>query len=253
MVAGVGIGVRRALARRWLVLPSPDARVALGFSLAILVYGNSVSLLSDEFRDRYLIWINLGFLGLLALWAWLGPRLSLREAGLDPQVLVRGAGIGVALSVVAAIPPVAFIALAPLFNGGPVEAEQITQRSGASLAYFLLFRQPVGTSFFEELAFRGLLYGAWQRVGGHRIAILATAVTFGFWHVVITSKTVAGSGVVSQPPMVAAGVVVSILGLFVGGLLFAFLRWRTGGIAAATVAHWLLVSFMTITVWAVGR
>ena len=43
-----------------------------------------------------------------------------------------------------------------------------------------------------------------------------------------------------------------LIGLFVGGLFFALLRWHTGSIAAAVVAHWLIVAFMSITVWAVA-
>ena len=156
------------------------------------------------------------------------------------------------LSVVAAIPPVAFITLAPLFNGGPVEAPDITERSGVSMAFFLLFRQPVGTALFEEVAFRGVLYGVWQRAGGDRGALVATAATFSLWHLVITSRTVIESGVVSTPPAVIAGVAVSLVGLFVGGLIFAYLRWHTQSIAAAVVAHWLIVALMTVAVWSVG-
>ena len=133
-----------------------------------------------------------------------------------------------------------------------MEAPEITERSGASLAYFLAFRQPVGTALFEEVAFRGVLYGAWRRVGGDRMALVATSLVFMLWHIVITSRTVAESGVVDGPPMVALGVIVSLAGLFVGGLVFAYLRWHTRSIAAAVVAHWLIVAAMVVTVWSLG-
>jgi membrane protease YdiL (CAAX protease family) len=102
------------------------------------------------------------------------------------------------------------------------------------------------------MTFRGVLYGAWQRVGGARTAVLASAVVFAAWHLVITSRTVAESGVVDAPAAVATGVLVSLAGLFVGGLIFGWLRWRARSIAAAVVAHWLIVAAMASAVWLFG-
>jgi membrane protease YdiL (CAAX protease family) len=87
------------------------------------------------------------------------------------------------------------------------------------------------------------------RAGGERLAWLTSSAVFALWHVVISSRTVAESGVVDAPAAVAAGVVVSLLGLFAGGLIFAYLRWHTRSIAAAAVAHWLIVALMTVAVW----
>lgn len=230
----------------------PEVRVALGLSALLLLYGNAMSAFPHEARAQFLLWSNLALLAGLLAWALGWARLTLLETGLDRRRAPGSALFGVILSLLAAIPPVLFIALAPLFNGGPVEAEEITDRSGAGLAYFLLFRQPVGTALFEEVAFRGVLYGAWQRAGGERAAFLASSAIFALWHLVISSRTVIESGVVDRPPMVVAGVIVSLAGLFVGGLIFAYLRWHTRSIAAAAVAHWLIVALMTVTVWAVG-
>ena len=105
----------------------------------------------------------------------------------------------------AAIPPVAFILLTPLISGEPIENDS-AERSGLGLTYFVLLRQPIGTALFEEFAFRGVLYGAWLRAGGERLAFIATSIAFALWHVVITSKTVVESGVVDSPPMIAFGV-----------------------------------------------
>ncbi|MDZ4277738.1 MAG: CPBP family intramembrane glutamic endopeptidase [Dehalococcoidia bacterium] len=237
--------------RRVASVPA-ELRAALACSALLLAYGNSLSTLSNGARESFLLWSNLGLMALLLVWALRAARFSPDELGLDPGNAGGSAMFGIILSVLAAVPPVLFITLAPLFNGGPVEAPDIEQRSGAGLAYFLLFRQPVGTALFEEVAFRGVLYGTWLRVGGDRTAVLATAGVFALWHAVITSRTVAESGVVSSPPMVALGVIVSLAGLFVGGLIFAYLRWHTRSIAAATVAHWLIVAGMVVAVWSMG-
>jgi membrane protease YdiL (CAAX protease family) len=227
----------------------PEVRTAVALSALLLAYGNSVSTLSHGARDQVLLWSNLALLAALLGWARWPARMSPAELGLERKNLAGSALIGLLLSVLAAVPPVAFIVLAPLFNGGPVQDDGITERSGAWMAYFLLFRQPVGTALFEEVAFRGLLYAAWLRAGGERLAWLTSSAVFALWHVVISSRTVAESGVVDAPAAVAAGVVVSLLGLFAGGLIFAYLRWHTRSIAAAAVAHWLIVALMTVAVW----
>jgi tRNA pseudouridine32 synthase/23S rRNA pseudouridine746 synthase len=222
---------------------------ALGLSAALLLYGNGVSAFPHDERERFLLWSNLGLMALLLAWALAAQRMTLAELGLDPRFVPASALAGLVLSLLAAAPPVLFILLAPLFNDGPVEAAEITGRSGAAMAYYLAFRQPVGTALFEEVAFRGVLYAAWWRAGGDRLAFWASAAVFGAWHVVITSRTVAESGVVDAPVMVALGVVVSLAGLVAGGLIFAYLRWHTGSIAAAVTAHWLVVAAMSLTVW----
>lgn len=230
----------------------PELWAALGCSALLLIYGNATSSFPHDMRERFLLWSNMALMAALLAWAVTLARLTVHEMGLGLRSAPGSAAFGGMLSVVAAVPPVAFFALAPLFNGGPVEASEITERSGAEMALFLLFRQPVGTALFEEVAFRGVLYGLWRRAGGDRAALLATSGVFSLWHVVITSRTVAESGVVSGPPAVALGVTVSLAGLFVGGLIFAYLRWHTGSIAAAVVAHWLIVASMTVAIWATG-
>jgi membrane protease YdiL (CAAX protease family) len=229
----------------------PEARVALLLTLALLVYGNAGSVFPHDTRERFLLWSNLGLMALLLAWALARARLTVADVGLDPKALPGSSFFGAALSGLAALPPLLFIGLAPLL-AGPVQAPEVTDRTGGELAFFLLVRQPIGTALFEELSFRGVLYGAWRRAGDDRLATLATAGAFAAWHLVITSRTVAESGVVSSPPAVAAGVVVSLAGLFAGGLIFAYLRWHTRSIAAPVAAHWLIVAAITVAVWALA-
>ena len=238
--------------RKRLIGLRPGVRVALALSAILLIYGNASAVVPHDTREQFLLWSNLALLALLLAWAIAPARFSAQEIGLEPKNAVGSAAFGVALSVLAAVPPVLFIVLAPIITGDPVEAPDITERSGAGMAYFLAFRQPVGTALFEEVAFRGVLYAAWHRAGGDRLAMLATALAFSLWHVVITSRSVAESGVVDGPVLVAAGVVVSLGGLFMGGLIFAYLRWHTRSIAAPVMAHWLIVALMSVTVWAMA-
>ena len=72
----------------------------------------------------------------------------------------------------------------------------------------------------QELLFRGLIYRAFEDWRGTRWAIWGSSICFGFWHL--------GGG-----PLI-------ILTTALYGLIFALLRWRTGGILGAILAHGLM-------------
>ncbi len=190
------------------------------------------------------LWLNLGLLALILCGAAL-RGYGAAEIGADVRRLWRGASIGVGAGLALATLPVTFFAAAPGFAGGPIENEGITSMSGAALAFHLGVRMPLSTALFEELAFRGALFAAVRRMAGVTVAGWWTAGVFSLWHVVITSMTVAESGVVDAAWAVALGVAVSLTGLFVGGLVFAWLRWRLGSVYPAAALHWSIVAAMT--------
>jgi membrane protease YdiL (CAAX protease family) len=72
----------------------------------------------------------------------------------------------------------------------------------------------------QELLFRGLIYRAFKDWRGTRWAIWGSSICFGFWHL--------GGG-----PLI-------IITTALYGLIFALLRWRTGGILGAILAHGLM-------------
>lgn len=230
------------------VRPSPGLCQALLLSALLLLYSNLTSLFEAERREEFLLYSNLGLLSLLLLWArWAG--FTLPELGLAGAQARASAFWGIALGLVLALPPAAFIALAPFVTGEPVQAGDINGLSGSEMALRLAFRIPVGTALFEEVAFRGVLYASWLRATDLRRTVLGTGVVFALWHVVITFKSVAESEVVEAAPLIALGYLGSLLGLFVGGAAFALLRWRTGGVAGPFFFHWIVVALMTLTVW----
>lgn len=233
-------GVRRLRRETW---------VALGLSAALLVYNNSISVLPHDLRDRILLPLNLGALVLVLLVVLLLARLSLAELGLDRSMATRSAVYGIALSAIATIPAVAFILVVGALDAELIEVERLSERSGAGMAYFLLVRQPVGTALFEELVFRGALFGVWRRAGGDKAALLGTAMTFCLWHVVIVSRTMV-DGDVGGLWAVIGGTIATLIGLLFVGLFFALLRWRTQSIVAGVLTHWLIVAGILVAVWA---
>ena len=108
----------------------------------------------------------------------------------------------------------------------------------------IIYRVPLGTALFEELAFRGVLFGLLLDRGVGKAAVISSAA-FGLWHVVPTFETVRvnrGLGGSSPYWAVAAGMVVT----FGAGLVFAWLRVLTGGLAAPVALHAAVNSSATL-------
>ncbi|MGB7361957.1 MAG: type II CAAX endopeptidase family protein [Rhodococcus sp. (in: high G+C Gram-positive bacteria)] len=114
-----------------------------------------------------------------------------------------GAAAPVALTygVVAAVP-----ALRTRVASSPPEQEA-TQ--------WLTLRIPLGTVVCEELIFRGALQGM--------RGVLATSIVFGLWHI-----------------PVARGGVGTLVATGAGGLVFGWLRQRSGSVVAPAVLHYVL-------------
>jgi membrane protease YdiL (CAAX protease family) len=72
----------------------------------------------------------------------------------------------------------------------------------------------------QELLFRGLIYRAFEDWRGTRWAIWGSSICFGFWHL--------GGG----------PIIIVTTALY--GLVFALLRWRTGGIVGGILVHGLM-------------
>ena len=111
----------------------------------------------------------------------------------------------------------------------------------AALTAFVLI--PVGTVLFEEVAFRGVLWGLLRRRHGTWVATSVSSALFGLWHVLPSLGLAAddqaiGAAVGSG----SSGQAVSVLGtvLFTGlaGVVFCELRRRSGSLLAPAGLHW---------------
>ncbi len=134
---------------------------------------------------------------------------------------VRGVRYGLlAASVVAAGYTVALAVpslrwqLAELADRGPE----------VSTAEWAAVHIPVGTVYSEEVVFRGTLDPLLDTVFGTRAGILLGAVTFGLWH--IAPARAVGDSVPATVAVTTAG-----------GLVFGWLRRRTGGVVASALLH----------------
>ena len=106
--------------------------------------------------------------------------------------------------------------------------------------YESLVRIPLGTAVVEEVIFRGAIYGLLSRVWKVPAAALIASVLFGLWHVLptlSTLSTVRGAGVLAGTTAGAVSVLVTVAATTGAGLIFVWLRERSGSLLAPILAH----------------
>ena len=115
------------------------------------------------------------------------------------------------------------------------------QIDGGRLLYELGVPIVLLTAIPEEFAFRGVLLGSALRLWGPRRASLITSALFGLWHIAPTLHTMSDNHVFRSEAASVAGQVLLVLGsiavTFVAGLVFCWLRLRSGSLIAPIMAH----------------
>jgi membrane protease YdiL (CAAX protease family) len=218
-------------------------------------------------------------LAVINVWVHLGPRhvhvvtgplaaaalllvgrlagLSWSELGLGRQDVARGAVVG-ALAA-AAVAAVYGVAVAVPFTRGAFRDTRYQIGPGPAL-YLSLVTIPLGTVLFEEVAFRGVLWGLLARDFGVPTATVVSACLFGLWHVLPaldlarTNTTVRGRGA-GDSPKVLRTVLATVAFTTVAGVVFAELRWRSGSLLAPVGLHWAtngLGVLAAARVWAIS-
>jgi uncharacterized protein len=219
--------MRVHLRRRW-------RPVALGSLVLVLVAWNNVVI--DRVPDHPAAYVvaNVGAAAVL-LAAARAAGLSWAELGLARRRLPAGARWGGACLTLVAAGYLIVLALPltrPLLTDARVEGVD-----AGDLAYRTLVRIPLGTVLWEEVAFRGVLLAALLRVLPVRSAVLAAAALFGVWHVRPTLSAFAANDLVDGPVLTALGVALACAGTAVAGVLFAWLRLRSGSLLAPALLH----------------
>jgi uncharacterized protein len=211
----------------------PDWAVVI--VIAVLVVVNVVDV---RVAHAALVLGPAGAVGLLALARWAG--LSWAELGMGPGTWRRGLRWAVAAIGIVAVVFAAGVAL-PLTRSAFRDSRYDFGWGHAALTAFVLI--PVGTVLFEEIAFRGVLWGLLRRRHGTWLATSVSSVLFGLWHVLPSLGLAAddqaiGAAVGSG----SSGQAVSVLGtvLFTGlaGVVFCELRRRSGSLLAPAGLHW---------------
>ena len=173
----------------------------------------------------------------LILVAWTGG-LTRADLGLGwrdvPAGLAYGAGAAgfvlLVLLVAAAIPAT---------NGFLHDSRAAI--SGGRLGYELGVSIVLLTAIPEEFAFRGVVLGSALKLWGPWRASLVTSVLFGLWHIAPTLGTMSDNHEFKGAAASVAGQVLLVLGAIVvtacAGLVFCWLRLRSGSLIAPILAH----------------
>jgi len=195
-----------------------------------------------------------------AAWLLLVARrsgLSWRDLGLGPGTWRRGlTWAGVIIGAVALV--YAAGAALPLTRDAFRDSRYHLDLGSALITAFVLI--PVGTVLFEEVAFRGVLWGMLSKSRGPLIATAVSSALFGLWHVLPALGLDANNQAVGDAVgRGTSGQVLSVLGavLFtaVSGVVFCELRRRSGSLLASAGLHWAtngLGVFASAAVWGWG-
>ncbi len=231
----------------------PRGRVGWAVAVVVAVLG-CVNVIDARVAHASLVAGPAGAVGLLAIARWAG--LSWQELSLGGtwrRGLIWASGAIVAVAVVLAAG-----AAHPLTRGAFRDARYHLSWGDALLTAFVLI--PLGTVLFEEVAFRGVLWGLLRRWRGTWTATIVSSVLFGLWHVLpslgLATDNEAIGGTVGRG---TSGQAVSVLGtvLFTGlaGVVFCELRRRSGSLLAPAGLHWAangLGVLAAASVWAWG-
>ncbi len=222
----------------WLRKPPTPHKAHLFHLLAIVGLASYANVIANKvLSDVWHIPFNLG---VLAVALFIGRRAgtSWTSMGLRGDRVRRGTRVGLLVMGVIAVGVVLAIAI-PSTREIFKDDRVIEHSLWWALAQALI-RIPIATAFYEEVLFRGIVFGMLVRRNSPLIAALWTSLLFGFWHILPTIDTLkvnpAGdlfSGI--------AGFVIAIVGAVGGtmlaGLAFLWIRLYANSTAASILAH----------------
>jgi uncharacterized protein len=223
-----------------------DTGFAVASCAALLAYNGVIG--AQPWHRRWYAAVNAGAAG-AALAAAAASGLTAADLGLGrgtwrPGRLGSGLPAATAAGwlVAAAVP-----ATRPLLND-----KRIASLDGRGLVYQVAFRIPVGTVLWEEIAFRGVLQAALRRVMPEPAAIAVTSGVFGVWHIRPTAAALRVNGLAGDRGQVRARVAAGVAASAGAGVLFSWLRARSGSLAAPVLLHLATNCVGLVVAWAVA-
>lgn len=178
-----------------------------------------------------------------ALGAW--AQLSRVELGLDRTRLGAGLRLGLlAFAIVA----VAIVGAALVSGGSGAFDDDRARVDAGAMVLRVLVIIPLGTVLVEELMFRGVLHGLLSRLTTATGALVVGAIVFGLWHVFPAWRAAEGGAL--DRAGVAAG---TLAATTAAGVVFVWLRARSGSVVAPMLAHLATNSVAYATAWVLTR
>ena len=151
-----------------------------------------------------------------------------------------GSGLRVGLVCTLLIAMVVGVAIAIPFSRQFFVEARFAKLGVTGVVYEVLVRIPFGTALSEELIFRGALLGLFLRRRSFLKAALLSSLVFGFWHVMPalgSLRSDAAGKFLSSTPALVGGVNATVIATGAAGLVFCWLRRRSGSVLAPVIAH----------------
>lgn len=158
--------------------------------------------------------------------------------------LVIGALAGLALSA-----PAIIFFIHPLFVSN-VGYGPIAHMTVSGVLRYTLMDIPFLTAIIEELVFRHWLF--FEAKSPVR-TILFNATIFTAWHGVAGFVAVAATQFGGSSGLLALAYIGSLASVFVGGVVFAWVRHTTGSFVYSTLAHWLSDASIVLVIWTMAH
>lgn len=211
--------------------PRRRAATALAGSVGLLI---GVNVLGNLFAPSWTyVPLNVAAAALLIVFARAGgagdSELGLRRDRVRRGLLVGAAAAGAMTLLVAAG------ALIP-WTRSFFEDERAAGVGIAGLLYQAVVRIPLGTALFEEVAFRGVVFGLGLRLWPMKASAAVSAFLFGLWHVLPALDVAEGNAGAGDIPT-AAMAIVAVLSTAIAGLVFVWVRLRAGSLIAPVLMH----------------
>jgi len=243
---GVRASTERGGTARWREARPGDKAFALAYCAVLAAYNNVLGV--HPWHNRRYVRVNLSATG-VALAAAALSGLTPADLGLgrgrwmpDRPGYRLAAAVAAGWLLIAVVP-----AARPLLDD-----KRITSLDARAAAYQALVRIPVGTALWEEVAFRGVLQAALRRVMPKTAAIAVTSCLFGVWHIRPTLQALRANGLAGTRGRTVAGVTAAVAATTAGGVVFSWLRERTGSLTAPILLHVATNSGGLITALAVA-
>jgi uncharacterized protein len=210
------------------------ALLEIGAGAAVLAYGYVIVRIVPE---TLYVPVNLAAAGVVVALAHRAGA-SWDGLGLARDKLGSGARWGLLSAVPIAAVVATGVALTltrPYF----VEA-RFESLGAAALLFQLLVRIPLGTALSEELIFRGGLLGYYGRRHPFWRAALMSSFVFGLWHILPSIGSVSSNAAgqtLSSAGLRVAGVAATVVATGAAGMVFCWLRKRSGSVLAPAITH----------------
>lgn len=210
----------------------------MGHLVVILILGFYANVIANEVLNP--AWYIPFNLVLLAVTLVIARRAGTTwtSMGLRRDRATRGLKLGVV--IVAGIVMAMITGLALSSFNEILRDERFVESSVGLLLFHALIRIPLGTALYEEVLFRGVIFGMLVRRYSPLKAAVWSSLLFGLWHILPVLDAMQTNPVGTHFSGLSGTVVavaMAVTGTFLAGLIFIWIRLRANSILAPVIVH----------------